>query len=394
MRALALAVLLGASNAWGAGQGTLLLERPGWQVEEAALMQGLRIYTQDLEIPFRTGTVPAAARTFADEMAAAVTACATDVSVVLWFGGNRLAPSLLALHCASRELRDTPLSPTDDLDLAAQTLALKVRWLLTKHAPQERDVWRAVTVPLPPTHPGDRAPPAGPTAVPVDNGPTEKEPVRPPAPPEPPRESPAANAVPAVTQPTLAAARAVAPVKEPRSAASRQPEPMGTELGLGYAVDTSADVAWLRHAVVARVAVPLLRGKLALTLDGSLGSSAVAQFAADRATLSDYPVGIALLPRLRHSRWTLGLGPRASLHVLSAEGTGANGRTGSSYKLALGLGGLGEAQLRVSGPVRLAITFTAEYLVPRCEFTVDGQKALDYRPLRAGGGAGLVYVFH
>jgi hypothetical protein len=377
--ALALTVLLVAVPVQAASEGMLLLVRPGWQIEETALMQGLRIYTQDLEIPFKTGALPARAATIDEEVAAAGNACRGDVALVLWFGPDRTMPRLLAFRCASRELRESPLSPPDDLDLATQTLALKVRWLLGKRLAGDAEQWRPVQAVAPPETP---KPPPATTPNEVEDEPLPEAVAH--AADAPPAERPAPRSNDVAIR--RRSESPLSPTQEPNAAAK-------VELGIAVGADAGARAGWRRGAVTLRALLPFLSGRMAVSLDGSLGTYGTAEVGNRRATVRDYPMGAGLQARLHHGRWTLALGPRVSLHLLSADGGSSDGRAGSQLTTSWGLGGLGEMRLRVWGPVMAGLLLTTEYLAPRRQFTLDGEKAFDFGAFRWSAGIQVVLAF-
>lgn len=390
MRVCLVLPLLIASPAWATDAGMLLLERAGWQTEEAALIQALRIYTQDLEVPFRTDLLPAA-KSVREEVAVAARACESKsdrLDVVLWFGRERATPSLLAYHCATRDLREAPCSPAEDLDLATQTLALKVRWLLTNHAARESNAWRPV--PEVPERLADQPAPAGAAAA-ARAGQASDNAGLAPAPRSEPeaRRADVSPALPSTEPAGLGLARPDVVSASTRSDAGPRTGPV---LALAYGLDGSSDGSWLRSSLVGRVALPLGRGQFCLAVDGSIGSRGELDRPQGRGTVRDYPLGIAFLPRLDLSRWRLTLGPRASLHVLSAEATSADGRHGSAYNLVMGMGFWAEAQLGLSAEVRAFFALAGDYDTLQRQFTLDGQKAFDFGPFHWASRVGLAFA--
>lgn len=388
MRGLPLLLLLAASDAWGARDGMLLLVRPGFQAEETALMQGLRIYTQDLEIPFKTGSLTTRGTTLEEETAAAMSACAGGMDLVLWFGRDRGSPRLLALRCDSRELRETLLGETSDMELTAQTLALKVRWLLGNRSSKAGDEdWRplpAQSLPTPTRPPlageGARGSSSPPMPVPAATPPRAATPTS------------AAQPQPRAEAEPPGKAEPVVPAADARASLNARPEAGGVEVTAAFGLDGGIGAGWVREFVGLRLALPFLRGRLAVALDGSVGTDDTALVGNRRATLRDYPLGLSLLPRMIRSRWMLGVGPRAALHLLAVNGASNDGRYGQKRTATLGLGALVEARLRLGQNLALGLAGTVDYLTARRQFTLDGEKAFDSGKVRWGAAVEISYA--
>ncbi|HEX7597592.1 MAG TPA: hypothetical protein VF518_05220 [Polyangia bacterium] len=141
MSTLCFLSLLLATAAPGVDKTVWLLEQNDWQREEAALLEALLMYTRDLRVPITISLTPAEAEAAEGETVAesiesqvetARTRCAAGAWLVLWFDGRRTEPSLSVYRCAEAAELKMPLVPVDDLDLAAQTLALKLRGVIAQ----------------------------------------------------------------------------------------------------------------------------------------------------------------------------------------------------------------------------------------------------------------------
>jgi hypothetical protein len=159
-----------------------------------------------------------------------------------------------------------------------------------------------------------------------------------------------------------------------------------------FGLDGGIAAGWVREFAGVRLAMPFLGGRLAVALDGSVGTDDTALVGNRRATLRDYPVGLSLLPRITRSRWMLGAGPRAALHLLAVNGASNDGRYGQKRTATLGLGTLIEARLRLGQNLALGFAATVDCLTARRQFTLDGEKAFDFGKVRWGAAVEISYA--
>ena len=334
MLALLIVHWLVAATTPAAEESVWLLERANWQREETALLEALRIYTRDLKVPITISAIPSQAETREDQRAVARTRCASDASIVVWFSGDSTTPGLLVLRCVSEKEYWLPLLPAEDLDLAAQTLALKIRGLLTEAAP------------------GGAGGQAG-TSVAREPAPTQK-------------------AAPKVGSETAVLVR----------------RNLDIEVGLAYAFG-AADA----FSALLRLAVVSMRWPIALEVDGAVSTSVVSGAGGYRLTMSEIPIGVALSARMTLASWTLSCGPRVSLHLVQADGVSPDGRSGSTTNLSTGLGALEQVRYRASKAASLSLSLSNEAIVPRRRFTLDGRDRLDVGLFQWTLAAGVVLHF-
>lgn len=350
--------------------GVLLLERPGYRSEEAALLEALRIYTRDLGRPVRLdGGAPASES--AEELARARARGRTaGVEIVLWLAGEGREPALYALRLEPAELRSTPLG-AGEIDIEARTLALKVRALLTltPDAPP-RPEWRDLDVPPPLKTPLDAEPDPAPAVS----------------------ESAAATVAAASVTPTVVARDApAAPLAVATVVAAPAPRrQVRLELGLAYGFDLPTDPTLLRHGGTLRVGWLPSRWPLAIEADAALTTHPTNDKDAYRVTVSDVPIGLALSWRLPRPPFLFSLGERTSLHIFDGTAEGA-GRQGSQRNYSAGIGVLGQARWAALDYLAVVLTLQAEALVPHWRFMRDTTVAADLGAFQFGASLGLVF---
>lgn len=354
MRVLLLGLLF-ALPAWGAEGGVRLLERAGGHREEAALLEALRIYMHDLAVGLTASTLPPDAEV-GDErkLAVAHASCGTSTALVLWLSRRDAGLLLFGWRCATKELRSLPFAPADDLDLAAQTLALKVRGLLVRGPGEETD-WRSV-----------------------------------PAPPRQPASSPAPTVAASSTSPVSAVAPSPTISKTGAGGGKRG---AGLELALAYGFDMPTDVSWLRHGLVIRLGIPLTRVPLVIELDGSVTTHPRHGADGDQVSITEIPLGLALAVRLQRGRWLFELGPRFSLHIVMADGMAAGGRSGSASNVSVGLGAVGQMRYNIWRELGILLVLNGDFLLPEQRFTLDGQERVDLGLFQWGASLGVAYRF-
>lgn len=380
---MVLCLVSGAPSARAESKRLLLLHHPAWRKEEAALLEALRIYTRDLN----AAIVSADARSdvspsLGQQSLAAIAEQGQRASAlaVAWFfddGGLRL----YTLRVATQDLQVTPVQPRDDLDVAAQTLALKLRAFLTQD-----------------TEPAQRA--RSNAADPGDPEPASRRP--PAATPEPAQrreESSAASPVQseasttsqtesAKTAPPLVVIQQNTTVPQTPIKGSR---PVHLEVGFGYGVDVPIDPQWLRHQLVLRTALVLPSRWLAIELDGAAATRPTIDVAPYQVSVSDIPIGLALSLRLLRPRFLLSVGPRASLHIIQASLLGNGSSGGDIYRFSAGIGAVAHGRLRLYRFLSLQLSLIAEGVVPRQRFAVAGTIAADLGAFRFGSSLGLLF---
>ncbi len=335
---LLLLALLFAATTPEPERSVWLLEQPEWKREKAALLESLLMYTRDLRVPVAIHMSPAEAASSDSEptnegpVQAAEKHCDSGALLVLWFGGSKPAPALSIYDCEDAYESTIPLVPADDLDVATQALALKVRGMLAQ---------------LP-----------------------EPEPALPAAKPKP---APGNPEVQAKAQPPSA--------------------PYAWELGVGGALLAASADSGLRPGLNIKAARVWAASSLALEMDATLAPAVTYDALGYRASVHDWPFGLALSFRSQIGRWTLAGGPRASRHYIEAQGSFRDGRAGKSPGLAAGLGAMGRVQYRIWKPLAVGVTLSGELLIPRQHYSLDREQGVDIGMSQLSLGAGLVYSF-
>jgi hypothetical protein len=329
-----------------------LLQSSHSQREEAALLYALRIYTRDLKTPITISKIPSRAESRGDAQTGAKLGCASGATLVVWFSGKAGESELSVLRCDAEKEYRLPLQPTKDLDLAAQTLALKIRGLLTEAAASEGDIDEASIVgeALGQTAPQEAASEGGPNDA--NQGPVA-----------PGQAVSASFGPPNKDQPD-----------QPEASDLRKPVIEG---GPEWAFGAASAYSGLRQGLLLRIAIVSARLPLALEVDGAFMTSIGSEVGQYHLSVSEIPIGIALSARL--TRWflTVSCGPRVSLHRVQSDTVDPDGHSGSATNLAAGLGAVEHVYFRVSDTVSLVLSLSNEAIVPPQRVTLDGQKGLD-----------------
>ena len=338
---LCLLFLLLATAAPGREKTVWLLEQTDWQREEAALLEALLMYTRDLRVPITismtpTEPDPAAADAPADaapeaQVQTAQARCASGALLVLWFGGERTAPSLSVYHCGQSVETKMRLMPVDDLDLAAQTLALKLRGVVAQ-------------MPDEPSRPSTKSP----AKIPGDSA-------------------------------TLA----------DRPAPVAAPNPW--ELGLGYSLLAASADSGLRQGATLRLGSSLGQWPVAIEADATFATSMALGASGYGGSASDLPMGLGLSVRWDMSPWLLAVGPRASLHYVKANASSPDGREGHASSFAVGLGALAQMRYQAWKTLGFATALSSEVVMPRQRFTLDRSYPLDVGMWQWALTFGVVY---
>ena len=342
-----------------------LIERQGWQRQESALLESLRIYTGDLKVAITLKADDAKGNTPAAQLRAAQNQCSSRISLVVWFTGDAKEPVLEVLHCATLLVDQLPCPRRFSDESFAQTLALKIRALLaqepeiseTSEPDEEEDDDELSTL--------EALPGFG-----IATGNT--------------------GLAPATPNADLAEALAAHPASPTLAAAPAQP---GIEIGLAYLLGTTADWNGLRQGGSLRLGLVLPRYHLAIELNSDLTTPVVRGSNGTRVSLTEIPLGLSTSIRWQHGSWMLSCGPRFSLHILEAEATNPDGRRGAGSEISIGLGASEQIRYNVWGQVGLNLSITNEIMLPRRKFTVTGQEAVVSGYFQGAITAGVVYRF-
>lgn len=364
-------------------QRILLLHHATWRKEESALLEALRIYTRDLNGAIVSADATnEAAQSIGNRALSTVAEQGRKASAhaVAWFfddGGLRL----YTLRVATLDLQITPVVPRDDLEVAAQTLALKLRAFLTQDAETatrvvsqrsqaqadesviRHDRQKSTSHEKPDDQVAALSEPSSQAAVEVD------------------------STVSSTARPSGFVLEAAVPMRSRVTLARR----VRFEVGFAYGVDVPLDPQWLRHLLVLRTAVSFTNRPLAIELDGAVATRPTSVTGSYLVEIGDYPIGLALSLRLQRPRFLLSLGPRASLHIIQATlpGTGVSG--GDILRFSAGFGGSAQGRVRLFRFLSLNLAVIAEGTIPRQRFTVGGAVAADLGSFRFGSSLGLLF---
>ena len=329
----------------------VLCEQPGWRQEEESLVAALHVYTRDLNLALLT--VPESASTTDDEqLRRAQNRCGPNVAMVIWYGRDLGNPSLNVLACADKSLRKEPLEPRDDLVLASQTLALKLRGLLavTGASPD---------APAPPK-PADTAKPAAVPDVATPVAPTSQEPV---APARPVRINPA-------------------PAPRPSPAAT------GPDISAGFLAQSAPDGTWLRPGALLRGTLPFARDRLAVVGDVGFLRTTNATAGPPRITLNEFSMTVAIPLRLHLGPEVFSVGPLLGGHIYWVGAHAPGGQSDQSATASWSVGALATARFKVTKRWGLLLSLAGRGLFPRRIFQVAGQPspAIGYFDIDAAVG--------
>ena len=293
--------LLFATSSPDVQHGVWLIERPGWQRQESALLEALRIYTSDLKSAITLKPDDAKGNTPAAQLRAAQDQCSSRVSMVVWFAGDAKAPVLQILHCATLVVDHLPCSRHLSVESLAQTLALKIRALLAQEPDFRIGEDRSETD----AEENDGL--ATLAAVSDDGATTVGQPGD------------------ALTEVQGREDPSVLPSHHASDHGAPPPAQLGIEIGLAYLVGSTADWAGVHQGGSMRVGLVLPRHQWAIELDGVLTTAVVREDTGQRTSLDEFPIGLALSRRWQSGRWMASCGPRVSVHFVHAESTMAGG---------------------------------------------------------------------
>ncbi len=384
---LVLCVLLSFSqSALSDTKRILLLHHPAWRKEETALLEALRIYTRDLD-----GAIVSAdaagekTQTGWNRALPSVAEQGKNASAmaVAWFiddGGLRFYTLLVA----TMDLQIMAVQPRDDLDVAAQTLALKLRAFLLQASEQMQSSTSQPAGSID-GEPGSRRSAKEDRAI----APHQAEGASPAS--QDRTETTAADSVstrPLPKSTTLLLSSESTPAQLPSAKPQR---PIHVEVGFGYGLDVPVEPSWLRHQLVLRTALVLSRFPIAVELDGAVATQPSVDVSPYQVTIADSPIGLALSLRLVRPRFVLALGPRTSLHIIQAELGGAATPSGPFWRFSAGLGATAQGRIRLLRFMSLQLAVLAEGTVPRQKFTVGGVAAADLGSFRFGSSLGVLF---
>jgi hypothetical protein len=232
-------------------------------------------------------------------------------------------------HCGQSVETKMRLVPVDDLDLAAQTLALKLRGVIAQ-------------MPDAPSRPSTKS------KTPVDPA-------------------------------TLADRPAPVPAPNP------------WELGLGYSLLAASADSGLRQGATLRLGSSLGIWPVAIEADVTFATSMALGASGYRGSASDLPMGLGLSVRWNMSPWLLAAGPRASLHYVKANASSPDGREGRGSRFAVGVGAVGQMRYQAWKALGFAMALSSEVVMPRQRFTLDRNYPLDVGMWQWALTVGVVY---
>jgi hypothetical protein len=362
--------LLTATSSPDVHHSVWVIERPGWQRQESALLEALRIYTSDLKAAITLKPDDARGNTLDAQLRAARDQCSSRVSMVVWFTGDGKNPVLQILHCATLSPDQLPCPRHLSVESLAQTLALKIRALLA----QEPDLSLGDETSGTDGKAGDdlsTLEAALDAAVSTSGKPGDEV---------------------AEVQGSERVTTAV-PSRPFGSSTDAPSVRFGIEIGLAYLVSSTADWAGVHQGGSVRVGVVLPRHHLAIELDGVLTTAVVSEATGFRTSLDEFPLGLALSRRWQRGKWVLSCGPRISVHFVHAQATSPDGRQGESWRTSVGLGAIELVRYDGWGPIGLFASLTNEIVLPRIKFTVAGQEMAGSGFFQGAILAGVVYRF-
>ena len=367
--------LLMATPSPGVHRSVWLLQRPGWQHQESALLEALRIYTGDLKVAIALKVDEAKGTTPAAQLRAAQDQCSSKISMVVWFADDAKEPALQVLHCATLFVDQLPCPRRFSMESYAQTLALKIRALLAQE-PEIKTGNATSTQGKEDEEDEEDVEPSTLQATPDVATETTGHP----------------GSVLAKSNADNDAAEALAARPSSYSVGAATPQP-GIEIGLSYLLATTADWEGLRQGGALRLGLVLPRYRLAIELDSALTTPAVWNSNGTRVSLTEIPLGLSLSFRWQRGSWMLSCGPRFSMHIAEAEASSPNGRRGAGSENSVGLGASEQIRYNVWGKIGLNVSITNEIMLPRRRFTAAGQEVAGSGLFQGALTVGVVYRF-
>lgn len=325
--------------------GLYFLERSQRQPAEGALLEALRIYTRDLDIPIILRRIPGSVKAAADQSLFAEGHCRSSAVLVLWFEPEGTA--LHIWHCAKGRESTLPFPPEDELSITVQTLALKVRGLVAESF----------------------------TKQPSQDSPPDDS-----------RESPTT-----ATPPAAASVSSEVVKSQPPFETKPPPQARGVEAGMAFFMGTTSSRSGFRQGLAFGLGLVSLTWPIALEFEGVLLERVIRRQGGYWIATRALPFTLSLSFRSIRSPWTLSIGPRIGLHYQSTEGHSEDGRSGAAQSVSLVLG-LGE-QLRLAIWRGFSLTgmLGQTVLFPQQRFALDGQNRLQIGRFQWSACLGVLY---
>ncbi|MCC6994408.1 MAG: hypothetical protein IT370_07250 [Deltaproteobacteria bacterium] len=365
--ALALALLIGSASARAeAAQAILFLGGTRPALDDARLLDAVAVYTRDLrlEVHRRPGAAPA--EVTAQSLGAVVALVRGEQArLAFWYVVRPAGDTVLYAVGLDGErplVSALPVAggPGPELDRA---LALKLRAILTGAAQDEPRI-------------------ATPEPVAVEVKPqVSPRPELKPSPSPTPSPSPSPSPTPSPSP----VSRGAVPSPSPLAPAG------GAWLGAaGYWLTVPSSGDFVRHGV-ALEAARRLRGAFEVHAGLEVSTGAELVGATGIGTLSDFPLRVGARVLFRRGRVTVGLGPVAALHVLSASGLAREGGSGEALRFGGGLGGELLARVGLRGHMSADLRVLVERTLPHTRFLIEGAPVLDQGAVLFGVGVGLSF---
>ncbi len=332
-------------------ESIVVLRPRGLAVEDGQLLEALRIYSQDVDCRLiEVGEAPMGLGK--DEIeTVAREAREAGAHVAVWVSRRDDGQTLYyLLDIETLELRETELEPLG-AGRAAETVALKVRTLLSERAKTEKKEATETAKPS-----AGKSPPAD-EVLPPQN-------------------------------------RSSSPVAKSKYTPARpSPRFHRFELGASYGVFVPTDTTWFRHGLLLHAEIRFQKVPLSIFVDGAITTHPDSTSSGFDVTLVDVPLGIGMLVRWQRSRIELAGGPRASLHIYNVNAAATSGAPGgSSYGFAAGLGAAGRLEVRLWEQVRAFVWIFAEGLVPNQKFTLAGAPGVNTGSFLFGSTLGVSFL--
>jgi hypothetical protein len=336
-------------------------------LDEAALLQAVAVYTRDLRLTVRAIAETRMPRTPAGGAKAVALLRDLDARLAFWCEGTSTSGDVVLYTVDAKGAIDA--HPIQGTALAGpelyRAIALKLRSVVAGTEPPptpDADPRKGSTAPA--TSPGSadsHAPPPGKT----------EGAGKPPSPGSP-------SAAPAPVETVAVAGRPGAPQTHSK---------LSGAIGYRLSVPTG-DAPW-RHALALEGAFAIAR-RVEITLGGELAPSVEGQVAAGRVSLFDLPIRAGARWVRPGPRLWLAAGAFGALHLLSAQATDPAGNQATTFTAAAGAGleALGRIPFgpAIAGELRLF----AEAIAPRTVFWVGGTPAIELGA-RVGAGLGLAF---
>ncbi|HEY8925935.1 MAG TPA: hypothetical protein VIU64_16235 [Polyangia bacterium] len=376
----------------------LMLAGNGLSAADRRLIDALRIYTSDVGCRLvLSGEAPpdgdAGALSRIERLART-----ENADIVVWT--SRRSDGGLAFHLLT--VRDRDVRVTDVAALgtkrAADSVALKIRSLLSSSVPRASSVPPGSAPPVPPdgaaavTAPATTStPPASSPRQPDGGRPSKPEPatggaLSPPA--ARPEQAPEVIDRPKPVESAISATRVAGPAPAAR-------EPPRVALLVGYDVAAPVDETWVRQGLMLGAEARLGATAFVVHLEGGLSrwSTVVEGQVTGRVRVT--PFGLALVRRWSGPRLSVAAGPRIGLHLIDVVATANQSVTdgpdisSGARQLSGGLGAGGSVELTLTRVLTVWLGASAEVLLPARRFTLLGAPVAHTSPALLGAAAGL-----